>query len=105
MMNVERAHDFVWTHARLLERRIFEQRFLGGPPLAVERAVDAYRNADGGFGQALEPDCRTPHSQPEAMRWALKALDAAERLHPARAARCADWVASVARPMGACRSA
>jgi hypothetical protein len=79
-MKLERAYEFLWIHARLLERRIFEQRFLDGAPEAVERAVDAYRNADGGSGQALEPDCRTPHSQPEATRWALAVLDAARRL-------------------------
>jgi hypothetical protein len=99
-MNVSKAHEFLWTHARLLERRIFEHRFLGGSAEAVERAVDAYRNADGGFGEVLEPDCRTPHSQPEATRWALAVLDAAERLNEARARGCADWLASVSTPDG-----
>jgi hypothetical protein len=94
-MNLEKAHEFLWTHARLLERRIFEHRFCGGSADAVEQAVDAYRNADGGFGQALEPDCRTPHSQPEAMRWALAVLDAVGRLNQERAHRCAAWLASV----------
>jgi hypothetical protein len=94
------AHAFLWTHARLLERRIFEQRFLGGPAEAVERAVDAYRNEDGGFGAALEPDCRTPHSQPEATRWALAVLEAAGRLSAERARRSADWLASIATPEG-----
>jgi hypothetical protein len=99
-MNLEGAHEFLWTHARLLERRIFEHRFLEGSPEAVERAVDAYRNADGGFGQALEPDCRTPHSQPEAMRWALAVLNATGCLNEERAHRCADWLASVTTPDG-----
>jgi hypothetical protein len=94
-MNLERAHEFLWTHARVLERRIFEQRFLGGSAEAVERALGAYGNADGGFGQALEPDCRTPHSQPEAMRWALAVLSAAGRLSADRARGCAEWLASV----------
>jgi hypothetical protein len=66
----------------------------------VEAAVDAYRNADGGFGQALEPDCRTPHSQPEAVRWALAVLDAAGRLTEERARGCADWLASVSTADG-----
>jgi hypothetical protein len=92
-VNLEAAHEFLWTHARLLERRIFEHRFRGGSAEAVERAVDAYRNADGGFGQALEPDCRTPHSQPEAMRWALAVLDGSGRLSEQRARACADWLA------------
>jgi hypothetical protein len=99
-LNLEGAHEFLWTHARLLERRIFEHRFLEGSAEAVERAVDAYRNADGGFGQALEPDCRTPHSQPEAMRWALAVLDATGCLNEERALGCADWLASVSTPDG-----
>ncbi len=99
-MNLEKAYEFLWTHARLLERRIFEHRFLGGGAEAVERAVDSYRNADGGFGQALEPDCRTPHSQPEAMRWALAVLDEAGCLNEERARGCADWLASVSTPDG-----
>jgi hypothetical protein len=99
-MTFEAAREFLWTHARLLERRIFEHRFEEGSAEAVERAIDAYRNADGGFGQALEPDCRTPHSQPEATRWGLAVLDAAGRLTGERARRCADWLASVATPEG-----
>jgi hypothetical protein len=99
-MNLSGAHEFLWIHARLLERRIFEYRFQGGAADAVERAVDAYRNADGGFGQALEPDCRTPHSQPEAMRWALSVLDAAGRLNEERARGGAEWLASVSTPDG-----
>jgi hypothetical protein len=99
-VNLEAAHEFLWAHARLLERRLFEHRFLGGSAEAVERAVDAYRNADGGFGQALEPDCRTPHSQPECMRWALATLVAVGRLSEERARRCADWLAAHATPEG-----
>jgi hypothetical protein len=99
-VNLEAAREFLWTHARLLERRIFAHRFLDGSADEVERAVDAYRNEDGGFGQALEPDCRTPHSQPEATRWALAALDAAGRLSGERARRSGDWLATIATPEG-----
>jgi hypothetical protein len=99
-MKLDAAHEFLWTHARVLERRIFEHRFLDGSAEAVERAMDAYRNADGGFGQALEPDCRTPHSQPEAMRWALAVLDEVGRLNEDRARSCAEWLASVTTPAG-----
>jgi hypothetical protein len=99
-VKLEAAHEFLWTHARLLERRIFAHRFLGGAAEDVERAVEAYRNGDGGFGQALEPDCRTPHSQPEAMRFALAVLDAAGRLGAEHARSSADWLSSVATPEG-----
>ncbi len=99
-MDLERAHDFLWTHARVLERRIFEHGFGGGSAEAVERALAAFRNPDGGFGQALEPDCRTPHSQPEATRWGLAVLDEVGSLDDERARPCADWLGSVATPEG-----
>jgi hypothetical protein len=99
-VDLEAAHQFIWTHARLLERRLFEHRFGGGSAEAVERALEGYRNEDGGFGQALEPDCRTPHSQPEATRWALAVLASVGRLTGERAVRCADWLESVATPEG-----
>ena len=40
-------------------------------------AVAAYRNPDGGFGHALEPDGRCPGSQPLAIALALATLDEA----------------------------
>ena len=41
-------------------------------------AVAAYRNADGGFGHGLEPDGRTPGTQPAATEQALRILDQAD---------------------------
>ena len=43
-----------------------------GRPQPVRDAVAAYRNPDGGFGQALEPDGRCPGSQPPAVALALR---------------------------------
>ncbi|MBN6038603.1 hypothetical protein [Amycolatopsis sp. 195334CR] len=77
-MNTEnkvRAGEFLATHARLLERRIAEVR--GGAPEAapaVIAALAAYRNPDGGLGQALEPDVRAPGSQPLAVDFGLMVL-------------------------------
>ena len=59
-----RARDFMYTHARLLERLLFAVRFEGAPPAAVGKLVAAYQNPDGGLGHALEPDVRCPESQP-----------------------------------------
>ncbi|HEX7303278.1 hypothetical protein [Lentzea sp.] len=61
---IERARDFIWHNARTLEQRLFEHAFDGGGAEAVVRAVLAYRNDDGGYGYALEPDHRGPTSQP-----------------------------------------
>jgi hypothetical protein len=61
------AADFLAASARVLDRRVFERLFSGGAAAPVRDAVAAYRNADGGFGHALEPDCRAAASQPAAV--------------------------------------
>ncbi|SES18509.1 hypothetical protein SAMN05216188_12554 [Lentzea xinjiangensis] len=61
---IERARNFLWLNARTLEQRWFEHAFDGGSAQAVVQAVLAYRNDDGGYGHALEPDHRGPTSQP-----------------------------------------
>jgi hypothetical protein len=73
-----RAADFVWRNARLLERVLFAHHFEAGPAEAVRAVVAAYRNPDGGFGHALEPDVRAPASQPLHGEVALRALQAAD---------------------------
>src|SRR5690242_20846862 len=60
----ERAEEFIWHNARLLERRLFDFHFRSGSSQAVLSALRAYQNEDGGFGNALEPDIRCPESQP-----------------------------------------
>jgi hypothetical protein len=94
-VNEALAHEFVHRHGRVLDRRRLLLHCGGDSPDGVVAAVLAYQNADGGFGQALEPDCRTPFSQPEATRTALAVLDDAGRLDAVDLARVADWLASV----------
>jgi len=69
-----KARHFIHAYGRLLERRQFEVRFEGGSPEAVGRAVKAYQNADGGLGHALEPDIRSPYSQPGFIGFGLAAM-------------------------------
>lgn len=54
---------------------MFEYLFESGTRQAVLSAIRAYQNPDGGFGNAFEPDKRTPYSQPLDMQVALEALD------------------------------
>jgi len=68
---LERAGSFIYSHARLLDRKRFAYHFEGGSAEEVLRALRPYQNADGGFGHALEPDMRGPHSQPVATETAL----------------------------------
>ena len=96
----DRAAQFIWRHARLLDRRQFAHTFVEPDPDGVAAAALAYRNADGGFGNALEPDCRTPHSQPESTRLGLLALAGVGRLDADVATAAARWLESVSTPQG-----
>jgi hypothetical protein len=72
---LESARTFVLSNARLLERHLFAFLFQQGNPDHVRTALLAYQNADGGFGNALEPDKRTTSSQPIDQEIALRVLD------------------------------
>ena len=73
-----RADGFMWSRARLLERRAYEHAFHDGDGDAVVQSVRAFRNPDGGFGHALEPDLRTPASQPIFVHYGLSLLQLAD---------------------------
>jgi hypothetical protein len=75
MSILEKAREFISSNARLLERRLFAYHFEGGSRETVVAALHAYQNADGGFGNALEPDKRIASSQPIDQEIALRVLD------------------------------
>lgn len=72
---LEAAASFLYANGRLLDRRRFEYHFAGGRAEDVLAALRAYQNEDGGFGHALEPDIRCPHSQPVPTEMALALMD------------------------------
>lgn len=69
-----RARTFILTQARLLERFLFAVQFEQADPRTVGQLVSACQNADGGLGHALEPDLRSPLSQPLFIEIGLRAL-------------------------------
>lgn len=73
-VDVGAAREFVMGHARLLDRRRFQLAFDGGRGEDVVSALMAYRNPDGGFGNAVEPDLRGWSSQPIGVQIALETL-------------------------------
>ncbi|MFJ9712902.1 hypothetical protein [Streptomyces sp. NPDC101234] len=95
------AEQFIWLTARVLEQRLFSYHFLNGAPDPVETALDAYRNEDGGYGHALEPDLRGPVSQPLHTGHALRVLDAIERCGGQRVERVCRYLTSVSTADGA----
>jgi hypothetical protein len=95
-IDIAAAADFMATHARVLDRRRFE--LLTGAiddPSGALAALDGYRNPDGGYGWGLEPDLRSPESQPGA---ALHAFEVFEDVAPATAPQAValcDWLETV----------
>jgi hypothetical protein len=114
-IDIAAAHDFVATHARLLERR---RLGLGtgpgdptagdstagdrtaGDPTAVLDALDGYRNPDGGYGWGLEPDLRSPESQPAAAHHAFEVLAEIAPATVGEATALCGWLDSVTLPDG-----
>jgi hypothetical protein len=102
-VDLSAAAAFMATHARVLDRRRFE--LLTAPagradPRGVLGALDGYRNPDGGYGWGLEPDLRSPESQPGAALHAFEALaDIAPAADP-RSVQVCDWLESVTLPDG-----
>lgn len=90
--DISAASQFLAAHGRILDRRRFERLFEDGPPTPVRDAVAAYRNPDGGFGHALEPDGRTPGSQPAAVELALRTLHQADAWDEELVTGACDWL-------------
>lgn len=73
-VDLDAAVAFVAGHGRVLDRRRLDLLLGGGGGDAVLASLDAYRNHDGGFGWAIEPDLRAPESQPVGAMHALEVL-------------------------------
>jgi hypothetical protein len=91
---LERAEDFLHRNGRLLERRLFAAAFRGAPPDGVVEALGPYQNPNGGFGWGLEPDKRTPASQPIDLQVALETLAAVGAVPRAMLNAAAAWFAA-----------
>lgn len=94
------ATDFMATHARTLDRRRFELLSGEDDPTAVLAAVNAYGNSDGGYGWGLEPDLRSPESQPGAALHAFEVFDEVAPAVTPDAAKLCDWLESITLPDG-----
>ena len=99
-LDLDKATDFIWRTARLLDRRRYAYLFLRGERQAVIDALRAYQNADGGYGNSLEPDIRGPVSQPVPTWTALGILDEIEDLSTRTAAHICEYLVSISNPDG-----
>ncbi|MGH3877196.1 MAG: hypothetical protein ACRDSK_09190 [Actinophytocola sp.] len=101
---LDRATDHILRTARLLERRRFDHLFGASTGADTAEAVVAallpYRNPDGGFGNALEPDCRAPGSQPITTLSGFTILDEVGALGGELARDACDYLVEVTAPDG-----
>ena len=68
------AREYLLTSARPLEAVTFRYLFEEGDAEPVYAELAKFQNPDGGFGNALEPDLRSPASSPLATTAALQRL-------------------------------
>ncbi len=98
--DILKAEDFILRTARLVDRHRYAYLFKGASAEPVVAALAPYQNADGGFGNALEPDLRGSASQPVTVYSAFAALDDIGRLRGEMVTRAVDYLSSVTTPAG-----
>ncbi|MEV4017176.1 hypothetical protein AB0J35_42445 [Nonomuraea angiospora] len=99
-VNLSAIPGFLAGHARVLDRRRYHLLMGDGGAASTLGALEAYRNPDGGYGWGLEPDLRSPESQPGAALHAFEVFaDVAPVTSPRAVALC-DWLDSVTLPDG-----
>ncbi len=94
------AETFVLRSGRLIDRLRYAVLFHAADPDVVVAAVRPYRNVDGGFGHALEPDLRGPESEPVPTWTALTILDEIGRFDDPMVAGACDYLASITTAEG-----
>ena len=98
--DIDAAKEFLAANARVIDRRRYERLFEGGGAEPVRDALAAYRNPDGGFGHALEPDGRTPTSEPIAAEVAMRIMDETDVWDTAIVDGILGWLAATAPAEG-----
>ncbi|MHA2281336.1 MAG: hypothetical protein ACXAC5_10825 [Promethearchaeota archaeon] len=75
---IKKIKEFIFKNGRLLERKIFSFFFENGKKDDVIKALVAYQNRDGGFGNGIEPDLLCPDSTAIGAETAMFYLDLLE---------------------------
>jgi len=99
-VKVREATRFLVQSGRLLDRRRLAHLLGAGSAGAVLAAIEAYRNDDGGYGSAIEPDLRSGESQPAGALQAFEVFDEASPETSHRAGELCDWLAGISSADG-----
>src|SRR5687768_14273022 len=99
-IDLSSARQFIYANARVVERHRVAAVLDGAPAEPVLTALRSYRNPDGGFGHALEPDVRCPGSQTAATLQALEILIDIGASDDPMLEEAAGWLDTIAEPDG-----
>ncbi|KKN11555.1 hypothetical protein LCGC14_1025300 [marine sediment metagenome] len=89
---IKKIKNFIFKNGRLLERTLFSFFFENGTKDAVIKALVAYQNIDGGFGNGIEPDILCPDSTGIGAETALYILDILDLSNSDIVTNIAEWV-------------
>src|SRR4051794_4488580 len=95
-IDIGAAEQFILANGRLLERHRMAMLLHDGAVSPVLATLRGYRNADGGFGHALEPDVRTPESEPASTLHALEVLAEAGAVDDPMVGEAVAWIGRIA---------
>lgn len=98
--SLDDARRYLVAEGRLLERRLAEVAFDGAGASGALDALGAYRNEDGGYGYALEPDKRVAASQPLDVETAFLAMEAAGARELSAVLGACDYLAGIGPGVG-----
>jgi hypothetical protein len=99
-VDLDAAKRFAYANARLLDRHRLAVLAHGASVEPVLQALQAYRNEDGGFGHALEPDVRAPDSEPASTLHALEVICEIGAFGDPMVAAAAAWIGAIANDDG-----
>lgn len=91
-IDIDAAVRFMALHARVLDRRRFDLLCGTGDAVSMLGALEGYRNPDGGYGWGIEPDARSPESQPAGALHAFEVFAEAGPVTSSRAVEVCDWL-------------
>lgn len=88
----KKIKEFIFKNGRLLERRLYSFFFENGKKDAVIKALVAYQNMDGGFGNGIEPDILCPDSTAIGAETAMYILDLLEYVNNEITDQLFNWI-------------
>ncbi len=91
---IDLSKSYVFKHGRLLERQLFNHFFGNGAREACLKALFAYQNSDGGFGNALEPDLSCPESSAIGAETAMFVMGLVDHHETASIRDLVTWIKS-----------